>query len=665
MPAPSQLHDEPRIPFLQRLHDLCGMLWTYSLYLLLIVMGAYAFWDSGTPVTMIAPFQLPKANLPFSGEMVADALQDSLGSIRNDIDEERNGAGLKSSDTGLPDLRHMLIPKFSRIQAPPRFAVEVKGVSYERLLSVARGLRRTQTIVSGDLLLRGNKFILIARTADSGPWESMACPASKEGLKQASRDLAEKILASQDPTLAGVALLKDGQADQGLAMLNRARTLKPKDSRLKLNLCMGFGANRRYQEAIDCYEEVLDDNPGLPPEVNEGLAQAYFLLGEREAAIEIYETLVGRGYKLALLGLGEALDNEDRHVEALQKYDEFLSGKHLDRELAIAHVKKGAVLSHQGRHGDALSEYQWALKYVPRDPLILVNEGVELAQSGDPDAGIAQLQSVLGENSTSDAAPFALLQLGTLLQQKGDWQRAIDPVRKATELRPNYVEAHLRLASLLARSGRRSDALAEYARVARLSPSDLERGNSQVLAHQWLGNALQDNGNYAGAASEYREAIHLQPNYGAAHCQLGFVLERQGHLQQAIREYTAALMKPSATELDGTERLVTAHYRLGAALLSKGRAHRAEAIAEFRNAIALNRDHLESHLALARVLYDEGNLVEAAAEYKEAIRINPQSIAAHNGLNLIVSKQGLRAAQARLEFGSMITREGKSAQLSR
>src|SRR5262249_5774348 len=154
---------------------------------------------------------------------------------------------------------------FRRVQPPPRFAVEVKGVSYERLLSIARGLMGTEITVSGDLILQDDEqFILVARAADSGPWKSAPRPLSAEGLEQASRDLAEQILGAQDPTLAGVALLRDGKVDEGLAMLNHARTLNPRDLALKLNMCMGFGANRRYKEAIDCYRELRDktSDPG-------------------------------------------------------------------------------------------------------------------------------------------------------------------------------------------------------------------------------------------------------------------------------------------------------------------------------------------------------------------------------------------------------------------
>src|SRR5207244_2371566 len=159
----------------------------------------------------------------------------------------------------------------------------------------------------------------------AGAWVSVSSQISAEGLIQASRDLAEKIVATQDPILAGVALLKKGQVDQGLAALNRARSLNPTDVRLKLNLCTGFGANRRYEEAIQCYNDVLKMNPSSPQEVSERLAQAYYLKGEREVAIQHYRQLREQGDRGALLGLGEALDDTGQHDDALKVYNDFLA----------------------------------------------------------------------------------------------------------------------------------------------------------------------------------------------------------------------------------------------------------------------------------------------------------------------------------------------------
>jgi tetratricopeptide (TPR) repeat protein len=531
-----------------------------AFYAAIFLMAGYALWEARTPVTIIEPFQVPKADLPFSGELVADALQDSLKSIRNDIEAEN--FSLRSSETGLPNLRNMVIPKLRRVQAPPRFAVEVKGVSYERILSIARAIRGTETTVSGDVFLKANQFILVARAADAGPWESIPSPIGGDGLKQASKDLAMKILMTQDPTLLGVALLEEGQGEQALAALDRARSLDPTDARIKLNLCMGFAANRRYEEAIGCYKDVLTTNPKSSSDVWEPLAQAYYLQGKRKEARDLYRRLAYKqGDREALLGLGEVLDDDNESQAALNVYDDFLAAEREDRNRAIAHVKRGLALAHLGRHDEALNEYQEALKYAPRDILVLVHKALELAAAAGPDAGIAELQSVVNENENSDSAPFAFLQLGILLENNGDWPAAIRQYRLAAR-RHNYVEAHQRLAHALVHEGHTSEALEEYKVIAQLSDSDLQRGYYQIFANQWLGNDLRDSGNYSAAASAYREAIRLKPDYGAAHCELGLILAKQGRLSQAVHEYGAALVPAKVKDLDDSDCTVMAQREL-------------------------------------------------------------------------------------------------------
>jgi protein O-GlcNAc transferase len=260
--------------------------------------------------------------------------------------------------------------------------------------------------------------------------------------------------------------------------------------------------------------------------------------------------LVGQGYRQALLGLGETFDANGQPDEALKDYDKFLALQPGDRNKAIAHANRGAALAHIGKDKEALAEYQQALEYAPGDVLILVFKSVEAAKAGNLDAGITELQSVVSGNLGSDSLPFAFLQLGTLLQEKGEWRRAIVEFRKATELQPNYEEAHHALAYALAHEGRQSEALSEYTKIAKLSNSEFDRTYPEFIANQWLGNTLRDQGNDAAAASAYRQAIRLEPEYGIAHCWLGVVLERQGYVSQAIEQYRIASSDVKSKALD-------------------------------------------------------------------------------------------------------------------
>jgi len=584
--SPTRIGDMFRNP-VKAIRDLPAHAWNFArsaqpIYLALFLMAGFAVWDARTPVTMITPFQVPSDTLPFTGAIVADAVQDALQSIRNEIEEERQDVSLRSSETGLPDLRNVLMPTLWRVQAPPRFAVEVKGVSYERILSLARGTLGTENTISGDVVMTGKKFVLIARAPEGGPWESSAQSLSADGLKQASRELAEKILMTQDPTLAGVALLKHGQIDEGLEELTRARNLRPADPRSKLNLCVGFASSRRYDDAIACYNHVLQTGPDSAYDIKERLAQAYYLSGLRKDAIGLYEELVYRdGYRKALLGLGEAKDDMGDPETAVKAYDRFLATESEDRNKAIAHVKKGLALSHLHRHQEALDQYREALRFAPRDVLILVHEGLEQADATDLDSGIAQLKSVVDENQNSDSLPFARVQLGVLLEKNGDWRGAIEQYELAAHAQPNYVEAHLKLAKALVHENEATRALGEYGEAAKLSPSHLERANSEIFANQWLANDLRTLGNYGAAASAYRKAIQLKSNDSAAHCHLSLILTMQGQLPEAIREYRAALVPAKIQALNDEYCLSTVDHQLDQAVASPGPGH-ARAVAELR-----------------------------------------------------------------------------------
>jgi tetratricopeptide (TPR) repeat protein len=560
-------------------------IWTYrslALYLGAIAMLVYAFQEARTPVTMIGSFQLSKGDPPFNSEIVADAVRDGLKSILNEIDQEKEDVGLSSSETGLPDLRNILIPKYWHVQAPPRFAVEVKGISYERVVSLFRAVMRTETAVSGDVIVEGDHFILSARAVDAGPWQSDPQPTTVEGLRQASRDLAKRIVETQDPTLAGMALLKDEQVDRGLAAFSRALSQRPSDVRLKLNLCMAYGAVRRYDEAIDCYKGALDMKPKSRNEVLERLAQVYYLKGDRGTAIDRYSELNKQGYDRALLGLGEAWDDTGHPAYAVDVYDEFIATKPQDRDLALAHLKRSAALAHLGRHKEALEEYGKALRYAPRDLLILVHEGKERSEAIDVDAGIAELQAVVDENKGSDSLPFALLQLGVLLEKKGDWGGAIDDYQLAAKMRPTYVEARLKLAHALVHEGKQDQALDEYKAVAKLSANDLERGYSEMFANQWLADELRNLGKYSSAASRYQAVIQLKSDSSTAHCQLALILAKQGRFAQAVREYRSALKPAKLEQFNDSECLVVVDHVLDQALTVRGPSDR-QLLAAYRN----------------------------------------------------------------------------------
>jgi tetratricopeptide (TPR) repeat protein len=91
---------------------------------------------------------------------------------------------------------------------------------------------------------------------------------------------------------------------------------------------------------------------------------------------------------------------------------------------------------------------------------------------------------------------------------------------------------------------------------------------------------LRDMEDYPGAASAYRKALLQKPDYGAAHCEPGVVLTKQGRFEEAIGHYGAALLPAKLKDLSDNECLTVAQNQIEK-MLGKRRARVAEDLVTF------------------------------------------------------------------------------------
>jgi len=110
-----------------------------------------------------------------------------------------------------------------------------------------------------------------------------------------------------------------------------------------------------------------------------------------------------------------------------------------------------------------------------------------------------------------------------------DWSSAQKEFRRALELNPSLVEAHLGEATYLATLGRFDDALAEDKLALSLDPAS-PRARVASLSHSYLARRFDR------AIEECRKTIELAPNVGTPHAILGLVLSSEGRSADAIVE---------------------------------------------------------------------------------------------------------------------------------
>jgi len=105
-----------------------------------------------------------------------------------------------------------------------------------------------------------------------------------------------------------------------------------------------------------------------------------------------------------------------------------------------------------------------------------------------------------------------------LLQKKNEKKKldkAMSELREALRLDPKSADAHHALGFVLLLEGEAKQAIAEYREALHLKP------DYPGAIHNQLATALAANGDLDGAIAEMREALRLKPDDAVAHTNLG------------------------------------------------------------------------------------------------------------------------------------------------
>jgi tetratricopeptide (TPR) repeat protein len=229
--------------------------------------------------------------------------------------------------------------------------------------------------------------------------------------------------------------------------------------------------------------------------------------------------------------------------------------------------------------------------------------------------------------------------LGLALYQRGDLAEATRQYREALRLKPDFEAAHVNLGNALARGGKSSEAAGEYKQALRARPDDTD-------ALTDLGNLALAAGRFGEAADRYEAVLRLRPadpaalrNCAEAHYRDANALGNAGKVAEAASEYRQALLL--------WPQFVQARANLGLALSTMGRP--ADAVTELEEALRQKPDYAEAHAYLGLALAGAGRLEEAIAQYREALRLDPGAAEVHYQLALALKSAG-RTPEAEGQF---------------
>lgn len=164
------------------------------------------------------------------------------------------------------------------------------------------------------------------------------------------------------------------------------------------------------------------------------------------------------------------------------------------------------------------------------------DDGVALSKSGDFDGSIAKFNEAIAQAPNCHDCYY---NIGFAHSQKKEWDKAEVAYKKATELKPDYVEAWNGLANTYNTQKKLDLALEATANAAKYGGTAGGGGNASALYNQ--GVILWNQSKYAEAKEKFDAAAKADPKYSDAHYRLGMANLNLGDMPGAIAAFEGYL----------------------------------------------------------------------------------------------------------------------------
>jgi tetratricopeptide (TPR) repeat protein len=183
---------------------------------------------------------------------------------------------------------------------------------------------------------------------------------------------------------------------------------------------------------------------------------------------------VTQGNYLAETQLGTAWYQRGEQAAAVTHYDRALA---IDPTFSDARLALSATLVRTGRVPEAIEQVNVVLAQEPENAKAHFGLATALLVAGNEQA--RAIEHLRRATEIDPEYGEAQNNLGVALMRQGDDAEAIEPLSRAVEIDPGDAGAHLNLAEVLLRTGRREEAIVHLERTLELAPDN-------VLVRQYL-----------------------------------------------------------------------------------------------------------------------------------------------------------------------------------
>jgi tetratricopeptide (TPR) repeat protein len=369
-----------------------------------------------------------------------------------------------------------------------------------------------------------------------------------------------KIIADANPEDAQTYLhmaeiyRKSGKFDLALENLKKAETMVQDSIEVPYNMAAVYQAQGRFDEAAQTLQDLLKktekpDNSYTQGERNnravflERLGTVYRDQGKYPEAVDVFRKMIALGDDNAVRGYQQVIDT---YREAKQW------------QQATAAAKE-------------------AVQRLPNDRGLQMVYAAQLADTGQPDKALSEVQSLLKGKPDDRDVYITLAQMNTRLKRWDDAQHALDKAEQLSTKPDDKEYVYFLRGSSFERQKKYEQAEEMFRKVLAGDPQ-----NGMTL--NYLGYMLADRGvKLEEALGLIKRAVEMEPSNGAYMDSLGWAYFRLGKYDQAEEE----LVK--ASQRIGTD--PTVHDHLGDVYQKTGRlklavAHWERAVAEWNKTVA-------------------------------------------------------------------------------
>lgn len=373
------------------------------------------------------------------------------------------------------------------------------------------------------------------------------------------------------------------QSDAAAAAYAAVRSLAPEVSRWWHLAGLLETARGRHADALPLFEGATKLDPSNPAprlRLAEARLETLDLDGSESLLVELTRephTTAPAEYALGRIAMlrGDAARSLEHLNRAVAAYPDF----------GAAHYSRALAYRRLGRAAEAEQALRQQQKCIPCWPAVEDPIGASVAAVRD------------------DAR--AVLTRGLRLDAGGNDEGAVKAHEEALALSPDLVQARLNLITLYGRTGRWSEADAQYRRV-------LGDGGSVGQAHAAYAQVLLAQRRAADAVVVFQQALAANPADARSRNGLGLALEMAGDAPGAMAAYRQAVADAPA--------LRVARFNYGRTLVAAGRL--ADAIAELENLrTPEDRETPQYLFALAAARVRAGDVERGRAESLAALRM--------------------------------------------